>query len=1196
MTARQQDPRVGRTMPMNALGDFDVTGDLPWQETVVLEASAGTGKTHTIASLAARYLAEGRVRLEHLMLVTFGRSATQELRDRVRGRLTELEQALRLPKVPSADEVATLLRQGTPEELAQRQRNLATALASFDEATIATTHSFCQRMLDGLGIAADHDPGAVLLENSDDVLAQVVGDDYLRRFAPFDDRPFDASTARQIARAATGMSMARLEPAMAVDPRSRPRVEFAEGIRELFDVRKRELHALDFDDLQVRLAEALVHPVRGGAARDLVRANFHVVLVDEFQDTDPVQWEILRTAFHGHSTLVLIGDPKQAIYAFRGADVHTYLRAARLASRQFTLGTNWRSDAPLVRALDSLWNAVNLGHPDITVRAIEAARPTSRLIVPGRSAPLRIRRVPRSSGTMTTTGYLTSTAAMTAIVRDLASEIVTLLESGATVIDPAAGPDAPPRPISPSDIAVLVRTNKEGEAARNALQRARIPAVLTGNTSVFSSVAAEAWDTLLHCLQAPNRADRARRVALTPFVGWTAPQTAAADQQQIEDLIDRIRGWAAVFADGGVAALLEAVGAAGLATRVLASADGDRLLTDIRHLAQVMNGAARDEHLGPAALLEWLRRRRETAERDASDELSRRLSTEAQAVQVLTVHRSKGLEFGAVFAPFAWTLWLPDEPDPLRLHDDEGNQLLDVGGTSGAGHAARLARGQQEALGEELRLLYVTFTRARSLLVTWWAPGWNAKQSPLHRLLFGELTQGTLPSQVPVPSDADAQRRFAEIATAAGGLIEIETADPVRRPMLTVREIEPVALSARSFDRAVDTTWRRTSYSGLTAAAHSAHYDGADPHADTVAGQGDPALRDQQEGDDPTAALDTAETGSEPAEIGVDDEPEIGSETVGGSTRTVAGGADGGAAAPGDAREAELRAIGSPLEAFPGGTAFGTVVHEVLEYLDTTAADLPAELRAHCSRVLGPRSGEGLDPELLAAALEPVFATPLGALAEQRTLADFTPADRLAEMSFELPLAGGDAPVRAGAVGAGAVGAGATLAEMAQVWQEAVEDGDPLADYPRLLEDRLLSGDELRGYLTGSIDAVLRVRDGAGTPRYLVADYKTNRLGTPGEALTAWDYRPEAMAEAMSVVHYPLQAILYTVALHRYLTWRQPGYDPDVHLGGSLYLFVRGMSGPQTPVVDGMPCGVFAWRPSSRIVLAVSDLLAGDRR
>lgn len=117
-----------------------------------------------------------------------------------------------------------------------------------------------------------------------------------------------------------------------------------------------------------------------------------------------------------------------------------------------------------------------------------------------------------------------------------------------------------------------------------------------------------------------------------------------------------------------------------------------------------------------------------------------------------------------------------------------------------------------------------------------------------------------------------------------------------------------------------------------------------------------------------------------------------------------------------------------------------------------------------------------------------------------------------------------------------------------------------------------------------------------GTPRYLVADYKTNRLGTPGEPLSAWDYRPDAMAEAMSVVHYPLQAMLYTVALHRYLSWRQPGYDPDVHLGGSLYLFVRGMSGPDTPVVDGMPCGVFAWRPSSRIVVAVSDLLAGGAR
>jgi exodeoxyribonuclease V beta subunit len=132
----------------------------------------------------------------------------------------------------------------------------------------------------------------------------------------------------------------------------------------------------------------------------------------------------------------------------------------------------------------------------------------------------------------------------------------------------------------------------------------------------------------------------------------------------------------------------------------------------------------------------------------------------------------------------------------------------------------------------------------------------------------------------------------------------------------------------------------------------------------------------------------------------------------------------------------------------------------------------------------------------------------------------------------------------------------------------------------------------MRGFLTGSIDVVLRLRGPDGTPRYVVADYKTNRLGGD-EPLTSWHYRPEAMVQAMRDAHYPLQALLYSVALHRFLRWRQPGYAPGTHLGGVLYLFLRGMCGPQTPVVDGMPCGVFAWAPPPALVEDLSNLLHG---
>jgi exodeoxyribonuclease V beta subunit len=269
--------------------------------------------------------------------------------------------------------------------------------------------------------------------------------------------------------------------------------------------------------------------------------------------------------------------------------------------------------------------------------------------------------------------------------------------------------------------------------------------------------------------------------------------------------------------------------------------------------------------------------------------------------------------------------------------------------------------------------------------------------------------------------------------------------------------------------------------------------------------------------------------------------------------------------------------LASPMAAFPGGTAFGTLVHRVLEAVDTSAPDLAAEVLRRTEEAVARRSAR-VDPRELAAAVVPVLETPLGPLAGGRRLRDVARPDRLAELEFELPLAGGSAPT----------GAGAHLRALAELVRRHVPPPDPLAGLADQLDG--LGGDRLRGYLTGSIDAVLRCPAPDTTPRHLVVDYKTNRVGN---ALTAQDYGPAALADSMLRSGYGLQALLYAVALHRYLRWRQPAYDPAVHLGGVLYLYLRGMCGPSTPVVDGMPCGVFAWRPPTALVVEASQLLDG---
>ncbi|HSE69873.1 MAG TPA: UvrD-helicase domain-containing protein, partial [Nocardioidaceae bacterium] len=899
------------------------------------------------------------------------------------------------------------------------------------------------------------------------------------------------------------------------------------------------MRVMDYDDLLVHLRDALTDPETGEDACARIRARYRIVLVDEFQDTDAVQWEILERAFHGHRTLVLIGDPKQAIYAFRGADVVTYLVATEAAAGKATLGRNWRSDRSLVDAVRHVMGGVALGDPRILVHEVDAAQPDRTLSGTPSDVPLRIRAVPRSEFNLAPDKNIPVADVRPFVVKDVAADIVRLLGSGAKITD-AEGT----RPVEAADVAVLVRRNEDGQAVREALAALDVPVVLMGTTSVFLSAAAGEWLTLLTALEQPHRPGLARAAALTDFVGWSAEQLATADDQSLDTYTAMLRTWAEVLTRSGVAALLERVTATTrLTERVLSRDDGERDLTDLRHIGQALHEAATEGHGGVASLVEWLQHRIAEARGDQDEERSRRLESDAKAVQILTIHRSKGLEYPIVYAPFLWDRHVPKDPDPLLLHDEAEARVLDVGGSQGPGYAARKALHLSEDAGESLRLAYVALTRARCQVVVHWAPTFNTRCSPLHRLLFGGGTSdGVLPELVQVPDDTAARNRLVELAHGSGGCIEVE---PAR--FSTPAPLPPQApsfpdLSVRTFDRALDTRWARTSYSGLTAGLH----------------------------EHPPAGHVT----SEPEEPGVADEPAV---LVDGA-RGDGSPADGPASGTGEAGWPV-----SPMAGLPSGAAFGTLVHGVLEEVDFTAPDLASHVAEACSAA-GAERFLAVPAADLAGALVPSLQTPLGPLAGGLRLADIAMADRLDELEFELPLAGGDIPTGDAAVG-----------QIADLLRRHLPAGDPLALYADDLAAPVLATQRMRGFLTGSIDAVLRVRGADGSPRYLVVDYKTNRLGGE-ETLTAWHYRPDALAEAMRDAHYPLQALLYSVALHRYLRWRQPGYDPAVHLGGVLYLFLRGMCGPDTPVVDGVPCGVFSWAPPAALVRDLSDLLHGGAR
>ena len=981
-------------------------------------------------------------------------------------------------------------------------------------------------MLAGLGIAADVDPDLTFTENTADVTTEVVTDLYVRAYGRPDSPPpaFPPAAARRIGAHAVGDGQARLEPRDA-EPGSEPdlRRRLAERVRQQVTERKRTRRLMDYDDLLVHLRNALVDPATGEQACSRVRGRYAVVMVDEFQDTDPVQWEILERAFHGHRPMVLIGDPKQAIYAFRGGDVVTYLVATESAGATATLGTNWRSDAPLLDAFEHLMGDVALGDERIVVHPVAAAHSGHRLR--GADSPFRLRVVEREAVSPGEDALPKVDAVRSYIARDVAADIVGLLESGAT-LEHEPGQEAGARAVRPGDVAVLVNKNKEGGLVRDALEQARVPVVLTGSTSVFLSAAAKDWLALLSALEQPQRSGLARAAALTSFVGWS-PAMLAVDRADgdaaFDEISARLHEWGDLLTRRGVAALLEAA-SRGVVARVLADEHGERLLTDLRHIGQVLHAAATEGRFGVASMVEWLQRRMAEAGADQTEERSRRLESDTESVQVITVHRSKGLEFPVVYAPFLWDEFVRESPDHLSLHDADGQRVLDVGGPSGDGYQARRTVHATEQAGESLRLAYVALTRASAQVVTHWAPTVNTRTGPLHRFLLGERSPGgNLPASVPVGSDAVVRRRLDELADSSAGSISVQSAAGSGRVWHPPAPAYP-ALSVRGFERVLDLAWTRTSYSGLTSGLHDAGL----AHGAGVA----------SEAEDP----------------GTLDEPQ------------VAVPLDGSLGLP------------SPMSGLPKGAAFGTLVHSVLETTDFGAQDLHAALSAGAERA-GALPTSGVPAGVLADALLPALHTPLGPLAGGRRLVDVAASDRLDELEFELPLAGGDRPVGAAQVG-----------EIAGLLRSHLPESDALLAYADDLDIPELVGRQLRGFLNGSIDLVLRVREDH-TPRYLVVDYKTNWLG--GATTTSADYRPAPMARAMRAAHYPLQALLYSVALHRYLRWRQPGYDPATHLGGVLYLFLRGMCGPETPVVDGMTCGAFAWSPPPALVVDLSRLLAG---
>jgi exodeoxyribonuclease V beta subunit len=1177
------------------------TALVPLAGVTAIEASAGTGKTYTITQLYLRLLVEQGLDVAGILVVTYTKAATAELRSRIRERLVEAAGVFRTGSPPDGFH-AELLRR-VPDH-AGAARAIERAVQGFDEAAIFTIHGFCQRVLTERAFESGVPFDTDVVPDQDDLLLEVVDDfwrlhveaatpglvRYLikarwspewlrnqvrghlgRRYArvlvpddpgdltPIEERvaaavvglrgdwsgvrdglarlvkglPLekasyrDAHVAADVAKIdgllAAGASAAELCAAVRrftsvrlvehrTDPCWVPDHPFVRRCDELaaavaardaayaaraallfarlrdfaeheLAVRKTAAGVQFYDDLLEALWRALHDPLRGAALAAAIRRRYPAALVDEFQDTDPVQYDVVRRIYGDAACpVVLVGDPKQAIYSFRGADVFSYIRARDEADARHPLDVNWRADAPLVEAVNALFTSHARPFVFDGIRFVRSdpapdrTAPVLQLDDPGPA--LRIWWLDGS-----TDKAVPKKDAARRAIEATASEIARLLALGAA--GRARLGDAA---LVGGHVAVLVRKNEEGRRMREALLARGIASVQQAVDSVFASREAAELERVLVAIAEPGQAPLVRAALATEMLGYDADalEQLAGDDGAWDERIERFHEYHHRWQTAGFVSMLrELLVRERVAERLLAFPDGERRMTNLWHTAELLQAAAMRRRGGIAALVEWLADARDAeAGRPAEmtdDEHLLRLESDAELVQIVTVHKAKGLQYPIVFCPFLWDghLYAQKGPHLVFHEDDAARATLDVGTPDGA---LRRRRACDEELAERLRLLYVALTRAQHRCYVVWGKVNEGGRSPLAWLLHagGSTSAEAIAERYDGLAPGALRAEVDGLAARSGGSIAVQTLPTPTAARVAAPASPGVDLAPRRLRHPIRPGYTIASFTAL------------------VRDEVELERPDFDQADEPT---------TEPAEVALDP------------------------------------------HGFPAGPRVGRCLHAILEAIDFVAPEptvVGAKLRAF-----------GIDARWEPVTVEwlaRILATPLDDGGRLR-LAGVPRTRRVNELGFYYPVRGLDVARLGGELARAGFATGAFL------------------DAARRLPARAAEG-----FLTGSIDCVLE-HEG----RYFVLDYKSNRLGASLDA-----YAAPALGAAMVRGHYWLQYLIYVVAVHRWLGRRLAGYDYDRHFGGVRYLFLRGMDPAR-----GAGAGVYADRPGRAVVERLDALLAG---
>ncbi len=879
--------------------------------------------------------------------------------------------------------------------------------------------------------------------------------------------------------------------------------EFFRYIKQEFRARKLQLNVQSFDDILHNLRQAL-RDDRHGSFHNLIRSRFRAVMIDEFQDTDPVQYEIFQRVFmqdgHRH-TVFLIGDPKQSIYKFRGADIFAYLKAKKLVDTCWTLSTNFRSEAVMIDAVNHLFiqqseanvSALNpfleADIPYLSVKAGGVAEKKGRLLAEGAvsGAGLEVIYLEKSDTAFN------AESARRASVQATACKILELVNLGQQGRIRFVSDEGAIKPLQPSDITVLVRTHDEALSIQNALQDFGVPGVLQSTGNIFESEEAEHFFYFMAAVAEPGE-HSLRPFLLTPFVNKTLAELRDISDDKLQDwhqLMIELQGlWKR---EGFMSMFSRFMFREKIRERILAMKGGERIITNMLHLAELVHRQSAECRHGMDGLLSWLNKMITEPETRPEHEIY--LERDADAVHILTVHASKGLEFNVVFCPFEWNRhydpwWLKGASSIEYYNRTKERWELDIqkNGDDWVKHKQSVWR---EELAENLRLLYVAVTRARNKCYLVTGDIRDCQLSALNYLLCGKKFSDVavyLSAMKPegngstelAKQQLDEMKKGLEVLTASSnGLIYMQKiAEPQQRLSVNGKYVQRPAsrmeLRPASFAAVIETDWGVGSFSWLVREVSHGHK------------QAEPVKVHEGAEEDLIATPNT------------------------------------------------VRAASMTVPILPKGARTGSAVHEIFEEVDFVLQDglndiVRAKLRKYG---IGNQGDFEKVVSHTAQLVGNTLKTPIPA-ALNLTLNTVSRQRRLTELEFFYPVRN------------------ITPDSVAEVFRTHGKD---------IISERFasqigrLTFNLKKGFMGGFVDLIF---EHAG--RYYVLDWKTNWLGQGGDA-----YSQAIIKDIMLESYYMLQYHLYTVAVHLYLRKKLPGYRYDEHFGGVIYTFVRGMT-PDRP-------------------------------